>query len=286
MNEVAWRPLIIIGAPRSGTNLLRDLLCQAEGFATWPCDEINLLWRHGNTGHPDDELPPELASPALARYMRRRFATIAARTGAGTVVEKTCANSLRVAFVDRLLPDARYLLIHRDGRDAAASAVERFRAPVDWAYTLRKMRFVPVSDIPFHALEFTRNRAARLMRRDRRLAFWGPRFKGYEAFARTATTSEICARQWSACVDLASRDLAAIGSRRVLSLSYEALVRRPRDTLAEVFEFLGVRGLAGSVDVSHVSAANIGRGRDLRRSDGGERALALMAPALARLGYA
>ncbi len=286
MNEDAWRPLVIIGAPRSGTKLLRDLVCQAPDCATWPCDEINLLWRHGNARHPDDELPPSLASPTVVRYLRRRFAHLARRTGAATLVEKTCANSLRVAFVDRILPEARYLFILRDGRDAAASAVERFSAPVDWPYTFRKLRYVPASDLPFYALQYARNRASRLTRRDRRLAFWGPRFRGFAEFARMAALPEICARQWRECVELASRDLAAVDSRRVLRLRYEALVRRPRETLAGVFSFLGAPEAAAAIDVGHVSAAGIGRGRaQLEAADSG-RALALMAPALSRLGYA
>ena len=48
--------IIIIGAPRSGTNMLRDVLTALPGFETWPCDEINLAWRHGNRALPSDEL--------------------------------------------------------------------------------------------------------------------------------------------------------------------------------------------------------------------------------------
>jgi hypothetical protein len=286
MNDGAWRPVIVIGAPRSGTNLLRDLLCQAPGFGTWPCDEVNLLWRHGNARHPDDELTPALATPAVARHMRRQFAGIARRTGAGTVVEKTCANSLRVAFVDRILPEARYLFIVRDGRDAAASAVDRVSAPIDWAYTLRKLRYVPATDMPYYALQFARNRVSRLLRPDRRLAYWGPRFRGFADFARTASIPELCARQWRECVELATRDLAAIGARRVHMLRYEALVQRPRETIAEAFSFLGAPEAAAAIDVAHVTAGSIGRGRAELEAAGHGRALALMAPTLARLGYA
>jgi hypothetical protein len=286
MTDNTWRPVIVIGAPRSGTNLLRDLLCQAPGFGTWPCDEVNLLWRHGNARHPDDQLPPALATPAVARHMRRRFAEVARRTRAGTVVEKTCANSLRVAFVDRLFPEARYLFILRDGRDAAASAVQRFSAPLDWAYTLRKLRYVPASDLPVYALQFARNRLSRLLRADRRLAYWGPRFQGFADFARAASIPEICARQWRECVELATRDLEAIEDRRVHRLRYEALVQRPHETLAEAFAFLGAPQSAAAIDVGHVSAGSIGRGRAELEAAGGGGALALMAPTLARLGYA
>ena len=52
------QPVVIIGAARSGTNMLRDVLVKLPGVGTWPCDEINYIWRHGNAlltrpGAPD-----------------------------------------------------------------------------------------------------------------------------------------------------------------------------------------------------------------------------------------
>ena len=56
--------LVIIGAPRSGTNMLRDVLTSFDGIGTWPCDEINYIWRHGNVRYPSDEIPADRATPA------------------------------------------------------------------------------------------------------------------------------------------------------------------------------------------------------------------------------
>src|SRR5688500_17198900 len=133
-----YRKIIIIGAPRSGTNMLRDLLTSLPLVGTWPCDEINAIWRHGNVGYPTDELPPALARPAVRDYIRKAFDRLAQREHLDFVVEKTCANSLRVPFVNAVVPDASYIQIVRNGRDAAASAVSRWTAPFDARYTLRK----------------------------------------------------------------------------------------------------------------------------------------------------
>ena len=65
--------LIIIGAPRSGTNMLRDVLVRFPGVATWPCDEINYIWRHGNLRYPSDEFPAERADARVQRYIRAQF---------------------------------------------------------------------------------------------------------------------------------------------------------------------------------------------------------------------
>src|SRR6185503_1405135 len=109
--------LIIIGAPRSGTNMLRDLTCTLPGCGTWPCDEINFIWRHGNVGYPSDAIPPRLATARVRSFIRSRFAKIARQRGLTTVVEKTCANSLRVPFVDSVVPEARYIFLVRNGVD-------------------------------------------------------------------------------------------------------------------------------------------------------------------------
>lgn len=94
--------VVIVGAPRSGTNMLRDVLTSIPGATTWPCDEINLIWRHGNRDVPSDELAPEMARPEVTSYIRRRFDRIR-RTDAPCVVEKTCANALRMGFVLSLI---------------------------------------------------------------------------------------------------------------------------------------------------------------------------------------
>ncbi|MDN5869901.1 MAG: sulfotransferase [Nitrococcus sp.] len=36
-----YQPVVIIGAPRSGTNMLRYVLTPIPGVRTWRCAEIN-----------------------------------------------------------------------------------------------------------------------------------------------------------------------------------------------------------------------------------------------------
>jgi len=79
--------VVIVGAPRSGTNMLRDVLTSLPGVATWPCDEINLVWRHGNRSEPSDQLTVEQARPSVAAYVRTQFERVRARYDAPVVVE-------------------------------------------------------------------------------------------------------------------------------------------------------------------------------------------------------
>lgn len=69
MQAFNFQPVIIIGAGRSGTNMVPDLLTAFPACATWPCDEINYIWRYGNAGFPTDELTAEHARPSVVRIL-------------------------------------------------------------------------------------------------------------------------------------------------------------------------------------------------------------------------
>ena len=90
----SFKPVIIIGAPRSGTNMLRDILCNVDDICTWPCDEVNYIWRHGNMLHPSDELKAKHVTPYVKKYIRNHFLSISKKYNCNYVIEKTCANSL------------------------------------------------------------------------------------------------------------------------------------------------------------------------------------------------
>jgi hypothetical protein len=243
-------PVLVVGAGRSGTNLLRDVLCSFSGFATWPCDEINYIWRHGNRDAATDELTEADARPEVISYVRRAFDRQRRRAGGTTVVEKTCATTLRIAFAHRIVPEARFVVIVRDGRDVTVSAMRRWTAGLDVAYLARKARFVPVGDLPYYAARYARSRLARRRDEERRLSTWGPRFAGLDDAVRSRTLAEVCALQWSRCVETADAQLtAAVDPAAVHRLTYEDLVRDPGREVTRLAEFLGVKVSAPLPDI-------------------------------------
>ncbi|MEX2359665.1 MAG: sulfotransferase [Gammaproteobacteria bacterium] len=281
-----YTPLIIIGAPRSGTNMLRDALTQLPGYATWPCDEINYIWRHGNTRYPTDEFPAALARPNVCRSIRRRFDDLARRSGAQVVVEKTCANSLRVPFVDAIIPDARYIFISRDGYDVVGSAAKRWRAELDLGYLAAKVRFVPISDIPYYGVRYLWNRIYRLTAGRGQLAFWGPQWNGMDdAMGQPAET--LGALQWQACVERSLAAFSEMPVNRWTGVSYETFVERPATELRRALNALDLPVSDDAIRsaVAAVSVASIGKGKQQL----GEPILARLAPLIGqtrrRLGY-
>lgn len=281
------RDVVIVGAPRSGTNMLRDVLTSLPGFATWPCDEINLIWRHGNRAYPSDELGPELATPEVRKYIRGRFESIRHKYLGRSVVEKTCANSLRVEFVRTVLPDARFVFITRDGLDAAASAMERWDAPLDLSYTAAKARFVPPSDLPYYGARFIAGRLRGNRTDDgRATGWWGPKTDDRADLMATRPLDEICVLQWRRCVESAERGLAGLGPDRLHHVSYESFARDPEVGLRALLDFLERPEVFDPSSVAGVSARSIGKGRASLPDEARRRLIDLAGPALTRLGYA
>lgn len=283
--------VIIVGAPRSGTNMLRNILTQLPGFATWPCDEINLIWKHGNRRFPSDELRAEHAAPAVTAYLRKEFAKIGAAYRAHTVVEKTCATSLRVEFVARAFPDARYIFIHRDGRDAAPSAMKRWNAPFDLAYTARKARYVPSTDVPYYARRFLdgvieRRRQKGAPVEGRVTNWWGPRPDDAQQLMAKHSLDELSVIQWQRCVEATIRGLGAVDPSRVLDVEYERFVGDPSNQLQRILDFLGHSEFTHDADLSGISAASVGKGRASLDTEAASRMEELARPTLERLGYA
>ncbi len=268
--------------------MLRDLMAQLDGAGTWPCDEINYLWRHGNIGFPSDALRPHLARPDVRRFITGQFEKLANKLGLDTVIEKTCANSLRVPFVDKVVDDAKYVFIVRNGMDAAVSATKRWHAGLDLRYLMKKARFVPMSDVPYYCLRFLGNQLQRISAKGEPLNSWGPVFDGMAQMQASTSTIGICALQWQACVEMASQSLGDLPDDRVFRVKYENFVDDPVRQLRGVAEFAGKA--VSSRLAEHVNATVVatrkGSGRSELRTEELAVVQELIGRTLAKHGYA
>jgi hypothetical protein len=111
---------------------------------------------------------------------------------------------------------------------------------MDLRYTVKKARFVPLADAPVYAARFVRGRLFRLLSDQRRLATWGPRFRGMEERLAACSLAEVCAEQWSECVLQAAASLARLPASQVIALRYESFVAQPSQELERIAEFLAI----------------------------------------------
>lgn len=226
------KPVIIIGAARSGTKFTRALVAAGQTYSAVPYD-VNYVWRHGNHGHPHDALSPEAVAPDIGQYIRRVLTRMA---GSPVFVEKTVSNTLRVPFVDAIFPGARYIHLIRNGRDVVESSYRMWHKPSEPGYLLDKLRYFPITDLPY-AFWYVKNKLLARLRPGNHPAIWGVRYPGIESDLRRLGVAGVCARQWVESVRRAAAAFEHIDPARQLTIRYEELVS-DSGTLDRIAEFL------------------------------------------------
>lgn len=230
-------PVVILGAARSGTKFLRGVLAAPEDFYATPFDS-NHIWRIGNANAPDDHLAPNGIQDRTVRVIRGALWKLAAPRGApknSVLVEKTVSNTLRPDFVERVLPNARYILLIRDGRDVVESTYRMWNAPPDTGGLKRKLSSLPLRAFPYAAWYGVNMVAGKL--RGRGVGVWGVRYRGIQNDLEQLSVPEVCAHQWRTCIEASLEFAARLDSSRVLQLRYEDIIT-DESALNSVAEFL------------------------------------------------
>lgn len=231
-------PVIILGAPRSGTTLLADVLDAHPSVAV--LNEPRLIWRFGNDRR-SDELRPAQATPAIVAHIHRSFAATLDQRGARFLVEKTPANAVRPRFVDAVFPDARFVHITRDGWGAIPSLRsfwQRRAGGMDvkqLGKLRRRLREAHVSQLPHYARELVAR--ASLGSGSARTPLYGPRLAGLQAMVDELGHLEAAAQQWRTCVDQTTTFGRGLDPGRYLEVRLESF---DAGRLAEIVDFCGL----------------------------------------------
>jgi len=232
-----YQPIIVIGAARSGAVTLRDMLMRIDGIGGWEKD-INPVWRHHNASTPHDEFTKAQATDKACRYIQDTFKKQAARCDSRLFIDSTAANSLRVEFVDTVLPNAKYIFVIRDGRDTVNSTLEQWNANALSSTLSENLSSIPWSDLPGYALRSIGDRLQRMISTAPRPSLWEPRLQEIDQLLASHPFDEVCAMQWQRSVQKADEALQEIDGDRVHVLRYEDLTDEPEVSLSGVFRFL------------------------------------------------
>ncbi len=252
------RHVVLVGAARSGTKILRDALADATGVGRVPYD-VPFVWYQGGAYPDSDVLDPARLTPRATSRIRRYIDSYAVGTPP-VVIEKTVGNTVRVPFVHAVLPEAVFVHLLRDGVDVTESTFRQWQEPVDVGYLRDKLRHTPVHVLPSYGARYVRSTVTRL--RNGAAGTWGVRYPGMDEDLERDGLLRVCARQWRQSVERASADLHRLAPDH-LEVRYEALVADPVATLAGVVAACGLSADDGVVEAAaaRISPGTLGRGR-------------------------
>lgn len=231
------RPIVILGAARSGTTLTGEILEHHPDVAYWL--EPKYIWRYGRPWAPDDIREADEATPRVRRYIRKRFSRYEMREGKSRFMEKTPSNCFRVPFIHAVLPDVRFLHIIRDGRDVTRSAVKKWSGKHDPEALLRRVTKVefPLREVPFYATAAFRDVVLKQFRPPKVL-IRGPHFKGMRRVCAEQGVEVACALQWRESVRLSLEGLRDVPADQQLEVRFENLVADPGPVFTSILDFL------------------------------------------------
>jgi len=95
------------------------------------------------------------------------------------------------------------------------------------------------------------------------LAFWGPVLKDMSVILQSHNLNEVCALQWQHCVEKSEEAFSRIPSDRVIRISYEDFVLKPKQNLSSIMQFIGkdVMPEEIAIAVKDVFPQSVGKGR-------------------------
>ncbi len=228
------RLTIIVSAPRSGSNLLFEMISGQPG-----------IWTIGGESHAIFNAFPQLRAEneqldsgclgarhadadtqrlvrAVFLYLlqdgqQRALHTVGSSGVRSTlnIVEKTPRNALNIPFLREVFPGARFILLFRDPRRCIASLVEA------WTVGLKTGRFVTFKDLP----QWDRSAWCFLL---------PPGWRNMIG----KTLTEIAAFQWAESNRIVLDELHSLPPDRWKAVSYEALVQDPAAVQTQLCQFI------------------------------------------------
>ncbi len=123
-------PIIILGAARSGTKILRDTIAAHPSISSIPYD-INFVWKYGLYHIRHDELTPNDLTERGKKFIHSFFSRFDSKNLDTRIIEKTVSNTVRVEFVQKIFPNCQFIHLIRDGRDVAVSSMIQWQAPLN-----------------------------------------------------------------------------------------------------------------------------------------------------------
>lgn len=219
MRKQVVRPIFIVGAPRSGTNIFYRTFAKHPDLA-WISNitkkvpsslwltriimlfrndhrptEANNVWRKF-AGDDDESLGRDDVTAAAGKYLHTVLQNNLRIFNKPRFVNKCPGNSVRIEFLQEIFPDAIFIHIIRDGRAAA--------------YSIMRSRLGHAG------------------------AYWSVKPPGWQDLLKLPLV-DACALQWKMTVEAILQSAKKLPREQYMAVKYEEFVARP----SEIFEQVG-----------------------------------------------
>lgn len=248
--------VIILGAARSGTTMLANLLKKDKRVIY--VGEPKYVWKYKNFRVGHDMLTKEHITPEIRDYITCFFNQQFFKNNGDILLEKTPSNSLRFEFVYNLFPNAKFIHIIRNGIPAAISAKKRWCGE----YTKTEKLYRPnLTEIRSATNKRTRKRWFDKKGRFLDLlldlnytiplymnnigllkhSVWGPVYPGMWKDYKKLDLIDVCSLQWKHSVEsvLKFKNSASFNGH-YFEIRYEDILEGNAEKVQEMFEFANV----------------------------------------------
>lgn len=196
-----------------------------EDIVIWR--EPRTVWTMGNAEIGHDRFTEAQATPKVIKRIRAAFLRYQEANGGRRIMEKTPSNCLRVPFIRKVFPEAKFIHLVRDGRDNVSSCLGRWTMPINQSRLMRRLWETPVWEWPKYLPRFLNDRFGRYLRGTPVVKSWGVVYPGMYDDLKKMKLEEVVATQWVRCVETAEEDFSAIEADRWIQCRYEDFVLSP-----------------------------------------------------------
>lgn len=265
---IRQRPILLVGAGRSGTNLVSMALGASDKLAN--VYEQRYVWTYGMAAGSDDVRAAESANDKVCRYIRAHFAKQAGQFDHDVrVIDKTPANALRLGFCLKVFPDAQVINILRNPYDNVASRIVELQKAgqaleggddatrnssrgsvlglrLRHARDLISRGNLPVDRIPYAVADQLPEKLRILFRGS--AAQYAERVPGMrEVAGKSGPIAALC-HQWLQLVGQSTTEGRQLPEGSYLEIRYEDVVQRPRETGENLTAFVGLEDPSPVID--------------------------------------
>lgn len=301
------QPILIVGAGRSGTNLLAaNFEAESEDFTN--LFENRYIWTYGQRDRSTDIRSKSEATPKVRSYIRKHFDSIS-QSRPGYLIDKTPGNALRLPFVSSIYPEAKIINIIRDARGNLISRARQWEiqersqagtprpgSTVAGKFGMVRSRFrhlstlvrrgnLPMAQIPTMLIDGVPSFLSHFVTGNP--TRYAERVPGLSEIVKVQGVDVAASVQWRDVVMTSVTEGRRLGESRYFELKYEDLLSSPCETWSNIMRFLKIdesgegannlqRNIIRNREIEWSAPENEGRIKDVEH---------IIRPTLEFLGY-